>query len=80
MEYQGEGWKDASGAANSAYATVKIRPGFEEDPVCGMEIKKGDLKADYQGATYYFCMESCRQRFLKSPAAFLGPAPARKSM
>jgi putative intracellular protease/amidase/YHS domain-containing protein len=80
MEYQGEGWKDASGAANSAYATVKIRPGFEEDPVCGMEIKKSDLKADYQGTTYYFCMESCRQRFLKSPAAFLGPAPARKSM
>jgi len=80
MEYQGSGWKDASGAANAAYANVRLRPGFEEDPVCGMEVKKGDMKADYNGATYYFCMDSCRQRFVKSPAGFLGPAPQRKSM
>ncbi len=80
MEYQGAGWKDASGAANAAYATVKLRPGFEEDPVCGMEVKQGDLKADYKGATYYFCMESCKQRFVKSPDGFLGPAQRHKSM
>jgi YHS domain-containing protein len=80
MEYQGEGWRDSSGAANAAYLTVKLRPGFEEDPVCGMEIKPGGLKAEYNGATYYFCMDSCRQRFLKSPAAFVGAAPQRKSM
>ena len=80
MEYQGEGWRDSSGAANAAYLTVKLRPGFEEDPVCGMEIKPGGLKAEYNGAMYYFCMDSCRQRFLKSPAAFVGAAPQRKSM
>src|SRR5271156_4610100 len=65
MEYQGDGWKDSSGAANAAYLNVKIKPGYEEDPVCGMEVRKGELKADYKGATYYFCMDSCRQRFLK---------------
>jgi len=80
MEYQGDGWKDSSGAANAAYLNVKIKPGYEEDPVCGMEVKKGDLKADYKGTTYYFCMESCRGRFVKSPDSFLGPAPQRKSM
>jgi putative intracellular protease/amidase/YHS domain-containing protein len=80
MEYQGGGWKDSSGAANAAYLNVKIKPGYEEDPVCGMEVKKGELKADYKGTTYYFCMDSCRQRFLQSPDGFLGPAPQQKSM
>ena len=81
MEYQGGGWQDSSGAANAAYATVKITPGYEEDPVCGMEVKQGgNLKADYKGTTYYFCMNSCRQRFVKAPDSFLGPAPQPKSM
>jgi putative intracellular protease/amidase/YHS domain-containing protein len=80
MEYQGGGWKDSSGAANAAYLNVKVRPGFEEDPVCGMDVKKSELKADYKGTTYYFCMDSCRQRFLKSPEGFVGPALQRKSM
>lgn len=80
MEYQGEGWKDSSGAANAAYLNLKTRPGYEEDPVCGMEIKKNELKADFKGTTYYFCMESCRQRFLKSPDSFLAVTPQQKSM
>lgn len=80
MEYQGDGWKDSTGAANAAYLNLKTRPGFEEDPVCGMEVKPGALKADYKGTTYYFCMESCRQRFLKSPDSFLAPIPQQKSM
>jgi len=80
MEYQGDGWKDPTGAANAAYLNFKTRPGFEEDPVCGMEVKPGALKADYKGTTYYFCMESCRERFLKAPDSFLAPTPQRKSM
>ena len=80
MEYQGAGWKDSTGASNAAYANMTVRPGFEEDPVCGMEVKKGELKADYKGTTYYFCMDSCRQRFLKAPDSFLLPVPQRKSM
>jgi putative intracellular protease/amidase/YHS domain-containing protein len=80
MEYQGSGWKDASGAANAEYTNYKIRAGYEEDPVCGMEVKPGELKADYKGVTYHFCMESCRQQFLKSPESYLNPTPQRKSM
>ena len=80
MEYQGDGWKDSSGQANAAYLNLKTRPGYEEDPVCGMEVKPGALKADYKGTTYYFCMESCRQRFLKSPGGFLTSTPQQKSM
>lgn len=80
MEYQGTGWKDASGASNTEYVNYKIRAGYEEDPVCGMEIKPGSLKSDYKGVTYYFCMESCRQQFVKAPESYLNPAPQRKSM
>ena len=80
MEYQGTGWKDASGAANAEYTNYKIRAGYEEDPVCGMEVKPGELKADYKGVTYHFCMQSCRQQFVKSPESYLNPTPQRKSM
>jgi putative intracellular protease/amidase/YHS domain-containing protein len=80
MEYQGDGWKDSTGAANAAYLNMKLRPGFEEDPVCGMEVKPGETKTEYKGTTYYFCMDSCRQRFLKAPDTFLAPVPQRKSM
>jgi transcriptional regulator GlxA family with amidase domain/YHS domain-containing protein len=80
MEYQGDGWKDSTGAANAAYLNMHLRPGFEEDPVCGMEVKPGETKTDYKGTTYYFCMDSCRQRFLKAPDSFLAQAPQRKSM
>lgn len=80
MEYQGSGWKDASGAANTEYINYKIRAGYEEDPVCGMELKPGELKAHYKGVTYHFCMEGCRQKFVKSPESYLNPTPQRKSM
>jgi putative intracellular protease/amidase/YHS domain-containing protein len=81
MEYQGAGWKDASGGANAEYAKNTVPPGYEEDPVCGMAIEKGDqLKAEYKGTTYYFCMESCRQQFLRAPDQFIGSIPKQKSM
>jgi xanthine dehydrogenase accessory factor len=42
------------------------------DVVCGMEVDPGTpLKAEHHGATYYFCSEMCRTRFLESPLAFL---------
>ncbi len=80
MEYQGTGWKDTTGAANAMFATQTIAPGHAEDPVCGMEVEKGDVKADYKGSTYYFCMNSCKDKFLKSPDEFLAPGDRKKSM
>jgi YHS domain-containing protein len=43
------------------------------DPVCGMKIKKSEAKAtyDYNGKTYYFCMEGCKEKFVKEPAKYV---------
>jgi Cu+-exporting ATPase len=46
------------------------------DPVCGMTIDPADAvgQVDYRGHTYYFCNESCVERFRADPGAFLDPA------
>lgn len=43
------------------------------DPVCEMKIKKEDAAGtyEYDGKTYYFCMESHKQDFVKNPEAYL---------
>ena len=43
------------------------------DPVCGMKIKKSEAKAtyEYNGKTYYFCMEGCKEKFEKEPAKYV---------
>src|SRR5687768_4525021 len=45
------------------------------DPVCGMTIAPSDAAGhyDYKGQTYYFCAESCRERFRADPESFLNP-------
>lgn len=51
------------------------------DPVCGMLIQKSLAGAhlEYQGRTYYFCVEDCRNKFAGDPARYLesvkSPAP-----
>ncbi len=43
------------------------------DPVCGMRINKTYAAAQmkYQGQTYYFCLEECKNKFAESPSAYL---------
>ena len=43
------------------------------DPVCGMEIKKSEAKAkyEYNGKTYHFCMEGCKEKFVKEPQKYI---------
>ena len=43
------------------------------DPVCGMSIDEVDAVGTvaHDGTTYYFCAESCLERFAANPAAFL---------
>jgi YHS domain-containing protein len=43
------------------------------DPVCGMKIKKSDAKAtyEYKGKIYYFCMEGCKEKFVKNPENYV---------
>jgi len=47
------------------------------DPVCGMEVtsdaKGGTTK--WQGETYSFCSEKCREKFTTNPDAYLHPQP-----
>ena len=51
------------------------------DPVCGMTIDPAEAAGhlDYKGKTYYFCHQSCLDRFRAAPEEFLNPvhpAPA----
>jgi YHS domain-containing protein len=43
------------------------------DPVCGMSVNKAHAPAqiDYEGKTYFFCVEECRQKFAESPDRYL---------
>jgi Cu+-exporting ATPase len=46
------------------------------DPVCGMTIDPSEAAGhlDYRGKTYYFCHQSCLERFRAAPEEFLNPA------
>jgi P-type Cu+ transporter len=40
-----------------------------KDPVCGMSVDEATaIKAERDGKTYYFCCESCRQKFMSGSA------------
>lgn len=43
-----------------------------KDVVCGMDVdeKTAKWKSDYKGKTYYFCAQSCKQRFDRNPERF----------
>ena len=46
------------------------------DPVCGMEITRGDpdaLVSMYKRQSYYFCAPCCVNAFQKNPARYLKP-------
>ena len=43
------------------------------DPVCGARVDEDqvEVKAEYDGQTYYFCSEECKQKFLREPTKYL---------
>lgn len=47
------------------------------DPVCKMDVSVGpDVPSyAYEGKTYHFCCDSCKDRFEKDPKRFLTPSP-----
>lgn len=52
------------------------------DPVCGtavdqMKAAAAGLTTVYQGTTYYFCSQDCKDQFEKNPASYAG-GPGRK--
>ena len=39
------------------------------DPVCNMKVtEESEWTAEYEDATFYFCSESCRDKFIEEPA------------
>lgn len=43
-----------------------------KDPVCGMDVdtKPGAKQATYQGKTYYFCSDGCKESFERDPGRY----------
>ncbi len=41
-----------------------------KDPICGMTVDKATaLHVERDGKTFYFCSDTCRQKFLSMPAS-----------
>jgi YHS domain-containing protein len=45
------------------------------DPVCGMQVSAGPDTPNitYGGKTYYFCSETCREKFQTAPGKYIKP-------
>ena len=71
MEYLGDGWRDASGAANARYANADLPPGMIKCPVCRMEAPESQFTAEHDGRTYHFCSTACRDAFRRDPAKYV---------
>ncbi len=43
-----------------------------KDPVCGMEVDETKAAATslFQGTTYYFCTQACKNAFDKAPEKY----------
>ncbi|MFZ6734293.1 heavy metal translocating P-type ATPase [Undibacterium sp. Ji42W] len=57
--------------------------GEHKDPVCGMRVNaQSQHQLVHAGQSYYFCCNSCLEKFRKDPAAWLDPArrPAPKAV
>ena len=45
------------------------------DPVCGATVTaESEWTAEYDGVTFYFCSEDCRDKFIAAPGEFLKAA------
>ncbi len=44
-----------------------------KDVVCGMDVdpQKAGGRSEYQGRTYYFCSDSCKQQFDENPQQYV---------
>lgn len=53
------------------------KPAVAIDPICGMEVEiaTAEITYEYEGTTYYFCCEGCRETFAKDPRATLAKEP-----
>ena len=49
------------------------------DPVCGMNVPEQQAagKSEYQGKTFYFCSQSCKQQFDQNPQRYTSKQAAK---
>lgn len=41
------------------------------DVICGMSVKEDtELKSSFQGKTFYFCSQGCKEEFDKNPLKY----------
>jgi P-type Cu+ transporter len=69
VEQPGEEFKEIVQNNRSRVETAK-----STDPVCGMEVESGRSKggnATYEGGTYDFCSDECRDAFQANPRAYV---------
>jgi membrane fusion protein, copper/silver efflux system len=62
-------------------AALGLRDDAVQDPVCGMQVdpvKAKEKQSTYQGRTYYFCSDTCKQDFDKDPGKYIRNAPGGK--
>jgi len=53
-------------------AEPPVEPALHKDPVCGMDVDPGsEFHYEYKGTTYYFCCQSCLDRFKANPEKYL---------
>ena len=50
---------------------IKSQEQSHKDPVCGMDVKIDLNKSEYQGKTYYFCCQTCLEKFKKDPQEYI---------
>jgi YHS domain-containing protein len=60
--------------------TVQSQKGRYIDPVCHMKVDKNSAVSslEFDGDTYYFCAEGCRQAFMAAPDKYLTTKPTKK--
>ena len=51
-----------------------------KDPVCGMEVSRltAPASCEHDGKTYYFCADTCRNKFEAAPEKYTGKWPRKK--
>jgi Cu+-exporting ATPase len=46
---------------------------MDKDPVCGMAVTRKNVagRSRFQGKTFYFCSEGCKERFDSDPQTYV---------
>ena len=48
-------------------------PHTHKDPVCGMDVEHSEdaISSMFEGETYYFCCEGCKDEFHSNPTKYI---------